>query len=145
MSMLKRLTVLQAEAAKEPIPQRKFFHIGQPEVLEDLGECIPLIAWVDDNLSRFVLSDGASSSWGRSEAQPSVMSLPNVAVKPGDGIFLVTGPGEDSSIPNPDGKSTIHFLHLGHPERLWNRGLVRLYVYRLEGVQMKNVLEKPRS
>ena len=62
MSVLKRLTVLKEDADKEPLPQRKFFHIGQPEVLDDLGECIPMISWVDDNLSRFVVSDGPNQA-----------------------------------------------------------------------------------
>jgi hypothetical protein len=144
MSVLKRLSVLQADAAREPIPQRKFFHIGQPELMDDVGECIPMLSWIDDNLSRFVLSDGPSSSWGRGSPPPHVIALPNRAVKPGDGIFLVTGEGEDSATPHPEGKGSMHFVHLGVPGKLWDRGLVKLYVYRLEGVQMKNLLEKKR-
>jgi hypothetical protein len=144
MSVLKRLNVLQAEAVKEPIPQRKFFHIGQPEILDELGETIPMIAWVDDNLSRFVISDGASSTWGRTSPGPKILALPNHAVKPNDGIFVVTGPGEDTTTPHPEGKGSIHFVHLGIAGKLWDKGLVKLYVYRLEGVQMKNLLEKKR-
>jgi hypothetical protein len=141
---LKRLTVLQADAGKEPVPQRKYFHIGQPEVLDDLGECIPMISWVDDNLSRFVVSDAQSSSWGKDGAKAVVRALPNLAVKPNDGIFLVSGPGEDTSVAHPDGKGQMHFVHLGARGRLWAEGLTKIYVYRLEGVQVKALLEKKR-
>jgi hypothetical protein len=142
MSVLKRLTVLKEDADKEPVPQRKFFHIGQPEVLEDVGECIPLISWVDDNLSRFVVSDGPSSTWGRAERRVRLFPLPNRAVKVEDGIFLVSGAGNDHALPHPGGKGSIHFIHLGSPDRLWDKGLVKIYVYRLEGVQFKNLIEK---
>src|ERR1700748_1735584 len=100
--VLRRLTALKDDADKEPLPQRKFFHIGQPEVLDELGECIPMISWVDDNLSRFVISDVASSTWGKGKAR--VFALPNRAIKPEDGLFLVTGPGADSSVPHPRGQ-----------------------------------------
>jgi hypothetical protein len=142
--IVRRLTVLKDEAASEPVPQRKFFHIGQPEVLEDVGECIPMISWVSDNLSRFVLADGPSSSWGRTTPPATVIALPNHAVSAEDGVFLITAPGEDRSAPNPSGKGSIHFIHLGSPRRLWDRGLVKVYVYRLEGVQFKAVVEKKR-
>ena len=138
--VLKRLTVLQADAGKEPVPQRKYFHIGQPEVMDDLGECVPMISWVDDNLSRFVLADAASATWGRGSAH--VFALPNLAVKQGDGIFVVTAAGDDSSVPHPQGKGTIHFVHLGARGKLWDQGLTKVYVYRLEGVQVKALLEK---
>lgn len=141
--VMRRLTVLRDDADKEPVPQRKFFHIGQPEVLEDLGECIPMISWVDDNLSRFVIADAASSTWGKNP-KLRLFALPNHAVKVEDGIFLASGPGDDSTVPNPNGKSRIHFIHLGSPERLWDKGLVKIYVYRLEGVQFKSLLEKKR-
>ena len=36
----------------------------------------------------------------------------------------------------------IHFVHLGVAGKLWDKGLVKIYVYRLEGVQMKSLLEK---
>jgi hypothetical protein len=142
--VIRRLTVLREDADKEPLPQRKFFHIGVPEVMEEVGECIPMIAWVDDNLSRFVVADGPSSTWGRASPPPNVFSLPNHAVKAEDGIFLITGPGADSSTPNPNGKNSIHFIHLGASHKLWDRGLVKIYVYRLEGVQFKALLEKKR-
>src|SRR5262249_10577003 len=140
--VVRRLSVLKEDASKEPVPQRKFFHIGQPEVLDDLGEAIPMISWVDDNLSRFVVSDAPSSTWGRPGSRAHVLALPNRAVLPEDGIFLVTGPGADSSVPHPNGKGHIHFVHLGLPDRLWDKGLTRIYVYRLEGMQLKNLLEK---
>ncbi len=139
---LRRLTVLQGDAGKEPTPQRKFFHIGQPEILDDLGEAIPMISWVEDNLSRFVISDAPSTLWGKGAVPPRVLALPNRGVKVEDGIFLVTAPGDDSSVPHPNGKGHIHFVHLGVPGKLWDKGLVKIYVYRLEGVQMKSLLEK---
>ena len=61
MSVLKRLSVLQNEAQLTPVPTRKYFHIGQPEIMDDVGECIPMLSWVDDNLSRYVVSDAAST------------------------------------------------------------------------------------
>ena len=134
--------MLRDDAAKEPTPQRKFFHIGQPEVLDDLGECIPMISWVDDNLSRYVIADGASSTWGKTTR--SIFALPNHAVKIEDGIFLVTGPGQDTSSPHPNGKGRIHFIHLGAPHPLWDKGIVKLYVYKLEGVQFKALAEKKK-
>ena len=101
-----------------------------------------MISWVDDNLSRFVLSDGPSSTWGRAGSSPAphVIALPNRAVKPNDGIFLVTGAGEDSVTPHPDGQGLDPFRPPRRPRQaLGSRGLVKLYVYRLEGVQMKNL------
>jgi hypothetical protein len=138
--VLRRLTILRDDADKDPTPQRKFFHIGNPELLDDLGECVPMISWVEDNLSRFVISDGPSSTWGRSTK--NVFCLPNRQVAVEDGIFLVSGPGTDSSVPHPNGKGKIHFLHLSASGRLWDKGIVKLYIYRLDGVQMKSVAEK---
>lgn len=140
--VIRRLTVLKEEADKEPTPQRKFFHIGQPELVEDLGECVPMIAWITDNLSRFVVADGPSSSWGRVAAPTTIIALPNHAVTAGDGLFLVTGPGESSKIPHPSGKGSMHFIHLGLSRRLWDKGASRIYLYRLEGVQFKALAEK---
>lgn len=144
---MRRLTLLKEDADREPVPTRKFFHIGQPEVLDDVGECIPMISWVTDNLSRFVVADGPSTTWGRAApggTPPVVLALPNHAVKAEDGLFLITGPGESRAVPHPGGKGHIHFVHLGHPGRLWDRPLVKIYVYRLEGVQLKALLEKKR-
>src|SRR5262249_4862788 len=145
MTVLKRLSVLQADAGKEPVPQRKFFHLGQPEVLDDVGECIPMISWVDDNLLRYVVSDAPSSAWGRAAPRPRIFPLPDRAVKPEDGLFRISGPGQDRAVPHPGGKGSIHFVHLGSAERLWDRGPAKIYVYRLEGVQMKSLVEKKPS
>src|SRR5215213_1327666 len=112
MSVLKRLNVLKEDADREPVPQRKFFHIGQPEVLDDVGECIPMLSWVDDNLSRFVVADGPSSTWGRPGSKTTLLPMPNRAVKVEDGLFLISGPGEDRAAPHPNGKGQIHFIHL---------------------------------
>ena len=139
---VRRLTVLQGDAVKEPTPQRKFFHIGQPEVLDDVGECIPMISWVEDNLSRYVVSDGPSAAWGKGALPPRVLALPNRSVKVEDGLFLITAPGRDYSVPHPNGTGQIHFVHLGVAGKLWDKGLVKIYVYRLDGVQMKSLLEK---
>jgi hypothetical protein len=141
MSVLKRLTVLQSEAELTPVPQRKYFHIGQPELVDDVGECVPMVAWVDDNLSRYVVSDAASSAWGR---DPKVLlrALPNIAVANGEGVFLVTGCGEDTSVAHPGGKGKMHFVHLNLETRLFDRGIKRLYVYKLDGVQVKGMAAK---
>jgi hypothetical protein len=141
MSVLKRLTVLQNEAAATPVPTRKYFHIGQPENVEEVGECVPMISWVDDNLSRYVVSEVASSSWGR-EAGALIWTLPNLAVASGEGVFLVTGAGRDESVPHPGGKGKMHFVHLGLKRPLVERGIRKLYVYRLEGVQVKGLAAK---
>jgi hypothetical protein len=101
-----------------------------------------MISWVDDNLSRYVVSDTPSSAWGRASPRPRIHPLPNRAIKVDDGIFLITGPGDDHATPHPNGKGSIHFVHLGSADRLWDKGLVKIYVYRLEGVQMKSVAEK---
>jgi hypothetical protein len=140
--VVRRLTMLREDAAAEPVPNRKFFHVGQPEVLDDLGESIPMISWVDDNLSRYIVADGPSSTWGKAHPKTSLFVLPNRAVKVEDGLFLITGPGEDTALPHPNGKGQIHFIHLGAPNPLWNKGLVKIYVYKLEGLQMKTLAEK---
>ena len=142
MSVLKRLSVLQNEAQLTPVPARKYFHIGNPEMVADVGECIPMLSWVDDNLSRYVISDSASTSWGRADVL--LVCLPNLAVKNGEGVFLVTGSGEDSSVPHPQaaGKK-MHFVHLGLKQRFVERGIRKLYVYKLEGVQVKGLTAGP--
>src|SRR5262249_54818179 len=111
---------------------------------DEIGEGIPMISWGDDNLSRFVVADGPSSAWGKGSPSPSVLPLPNHAVKRNDGIFLCTGAGENTSTPHPDGNGPTHTGHPGVSARLWDKGLVKIYVYRLEGVQMKSLLEKKR-
>jgi len=142
MSVPTRLKVLREDADQSPLPLRKFFHIGEPEVLDDLGECVPLLSWVDDNLSRFVVADGPSSTWGKGAPRVNVFPLPNWAVKIEDGIFLVSGAGVDRSVPSPDGKGHIHFIHLSAEGRLWDRPTAKIYVYRLDGVQFKAVTLK---
>jgi hypothetical protein len=138
--VVRRLRLLQDEAAAVPVPTRKYFHIGQPETLEDVGECIPMISWVDDNLSRYVVADQPSSAWGR---EPGVVfALPNVAVANGDGVFVVTGKGHDESLPHPSGKGKMHFVHLGLDRVLFDRGVKKLYVYKLDGVQVKGMAAK---
>src|SRR4051794_18555724 len=74
--ILRRLKVLTDTAEKEALPTRKFFHIGNAEVIEPYGEMLPLLSWVDDNLSRYVLSTAPSTSWGRIRPAPLVFSLP---------------------------------------------------------------------
>ena len=70
--------------------------------------------------------------------------LPNRAVKPEDGLFLISGAGNDHAAPHPSGKGQIHFVHLGSPRPLWDKGMTKIYIYRLEGVQFKNLIEKKR-
>lgn len=137
MSVLKRLNVLQNEAQLTPVPSRKYFHIGQPEVMEDVGECVPMVSWVDDNLSRYVVSDAANTAWGR-DRNVIIRSLPNITVKNGEGVFVVTGCGEDESVPHPATEGAkMHFVHLNLTERLFPGGIKKLYVYKLDGVQIK--------
>lgn len=140
--VVRRLTLLQNEAERVPVPTRKFFHIGLPQQMEDVGECLPMVSWVDDNLSRYVVSDVASGRWGRGAAA-FVFGLPNVAVQPGDGVLLVTGCGNDESVPHPSGKGQMHFVHMGRTELLFDATLAKLYVYRLDGVQLKSVASVP--
>jgi hypothetical protein len=141
--IVRRLKVLSESAEREAIPARKFFHIGNAEIIEPYGEVLPLLSWVDDNLSRFVLSTAPSTSWGRIRPPPLVLSLPNRQVAVRDGIFLVTAPGDDRAEPHPAGKGTIHIVHLGQPTEMWT-GVARAYLYRLEGMQTRGVLGAKR-
>jgi hypothetical protein len=134
------LTVLQNEAANTPVPSRKYFHIGQPEHIDEVGECVPMVALVDDNLSRFVVADAASHRWGRGDGL--LRCLPNIDVKSGDGVFLLIAAGEDRSEPHPAGKGRMHFVHLGMDGPLVARGIAKLYVYRLDGVQVHGLRAK---
>jgi hypothetical protein len=143
--ILRRLKVLADTAEKEALPTRKFFHIGNAEVIEPYGEMLPLLSWVDDNLSRYVLSTAPSTSWGRIRPAPLVFSLPNRQIAARDGLFLVTGAGQDRAEPHPAGKGTIHIVYLGQPGTLWTGGIARAYIYRLEGVQTKGVLPPPKD
>src|SRR6476659_6065249 len=93
--LLRHLTVLREEAEQQAVPNRKFFAIGNAGDIEGYGETLPLLSWVDDNLSRFVIANAPSTSWGRVSPPPFVYALPNMIIKPRDGIFLVTGAGQD--------------------------------------------------
>lgn len=136
MSVQKRLSVLKSDAENTPVPARKYFHIGKLENVEGVGECVPMMAWADDNLSRYVLSDAPSNAWG---TRPGLLRcLPNLEVKAKEGVFLVTGSGDDSTEPHPGGQGRMHFVHLGLDKPLAGK-VSRLYVYRLEGVQLKTL------
>ena len=143
--ILRRLKVLADSAEKEALPTRKFFHIGNAETIDPYGEVLPLLSWVDDNLSRYVLSTAPSTSWGRIKPSPLIFSLPNRQVANKDGLFLVTGAGQDRAEPHPQGKGTIHIVYLGHGGTLWTGSIARAYLYRLEGVQSKGVLPTPKG
>ena len=87
--LLRHLNVLREEAEQQAVPNRKFFAIGNASEIEGYGETLPLLSWVDDNLSRFVIANAPSTSWGRVLPPPFVYTLPNMIIKPRDGIFLV--------------------------------------------------------
>jgi hypothetical protein len=95
------LKVLTDKAEAGPVPSLKFFTIGDPSEVEGEGEVVPVICWVDDNLSRYVVSNTASSQWGRGNPPPFIRSLPNRTVKKKDALFLLTSPGEDRDEPHP--------------------------------------------
>ena len=137
--LLRHLNVLREAAELEPVPARKFFAIGNPSRIEGYGETLPLLSWVEDNLSRFVLSNAPSSSWGRVSPAPLVYALPNMAIKPRDGVFLVTGAGEDRSEPNPSGEGEIKIVFLKQSGDLWLGRLSHVYLYRLDSVQSRRV------
>ena len=142
-SLLRHLTVLRDEAEKQPVPTRKFFAIGNPSHIDGYGETLPLLSWVDDNLSRFVLANAPSTSWGRVSPPPFVYVLPNIAVKPKDGIFLITGPGEDRAEPHPSGEGDLKIVFLNRRELLWPLGLHNVFLYRLDGMQTKKIAGVP--
>src|SRR5262249_53752991 len=127
------------EAEQQAVPNRKFFAIGNPSDIEGYGETLPLLSWVDDNLSRFVISDAPSTSWGRVTPPPFVYPLPNMIIKPSDGIFLVTGYGQDRVEPHPSGEGELKIIFLNREGTLWSGGLRQVYLYRLEGLQTKKV------
>jgi hypothetical protein len=141
--LLRRLTVLREEAEQQAVPTRKFFAIGNASDIEGYGETLPLLSWVDDNLSRFVIANAPSTSWGRVSPGPFVYSLPNMIVKPKDGIFLVTGPGEDRVEPHPSGEGDLKIIFLNREGTLWTGGLHQVYLYRMEGVQTKKIAGGP--
>jgi hypothetical protein len=137
--LLRHLTVLREEAEQQAVPNRKFFAIGNASEIEGYGETLPLLSWVDDNLSRFVIADAPSSSWGRVAPAPFVYALPNMIIKPKDGIFLVTGRGEDRVEPHPSGEGELKIIFLNREGTLWSGGLHQVYLYRLEGFQTKKI------
>jgi hypothetical protein len=71
--LVRHLKVLADKAQTGPVPALKFFSIGNPAEVEGEGEVIPILSWVDDNLSRYVVSNSASSEWGRSQPPPLVV------------------------------------------------------------------------
>jgi hypothetical protein len=142
-SLIRRLAVLKDEAEQQPVPTRKFFAIGNAGIIEGYGETLPLLSWVDDNLSRFVLSNAPSTSWGRVVPAPFVYALPNIPVKPKDGIFLVTGPGADRTEPHPSGEGELKIVFLNRSELLWTGGLYEVFLYRLDGLQKRRIVGAP--
>jgi hypothetical protein len=137
--LLRRLTVLREEAEQQAVPNRKFFAIGNAGTIEGYGETLPLLSWVDDNLSRFVIANAPSTSWGRVSPAPFVYTLPNMTVKPKDGIFLVTGQGQDRTEPHPSGEGELKIIFLNREGALWTGGLHQVYLYRLEGFQTRKI------
>jgi len=138
--LVRHLKVLADKAEAGPVPTLKFFSIGDPAEVEGEGEVLPILSWVDDNLSRYVVSNAASSQWGRGAPLPFVKALPNRTVKKKDALFLLTGAGEDRDEPNPAGEGRLHFVHLGLPARLWSTAGQRIYIYKLDAVQTRALL-----
>jgi hypothetical protein len=137
--LVRHLMVLREEAEREPLPARKFFAIGNPSEIEGYGETLPLLSWVDDNLSRFVLSNAPSSSWGRVQPPPLIYALPNMTVKPKDGVFLVTGAGEDRAERHPSGEGELKIIFMKQASSLWMGKLSSVHLYRLDGVQTRRI------
>jgi hypothetical protein len=145
--MLRHLKVLSDSVDLGPVRSLKFFAIGNAAEV-DGQEVLPLISFVDDNLSRYVVSNTPSSSWGRfpkGGGAPFLFALPNRTVQNRDAVFLLTGPGEDRDEPHPGGAGKMHFVHLGSPVRLWSSAGCRVYIYKLEAVQTRAVLSPPRA
>jgi hypothetical protein len=137
--LVRHLMVLREEAEREPLPTRKFFAIGTPSEIEGYGETLPLLSWVDDSLSRFVLSNAPSSSWGRVQPAPLIYALPNMTVRPKDGVFLVTGAGVDRSERHPSGEGDLKIIFLKQTSNLWTGKLSSVHLYRLDGVQTRRI------
>src|SRR5262245_31085126 len=110
LSVLKRLTVLREDADKAPIPQRKFFHIGEAGVLEALGECIPMMPCATVIFSRCIVGGGPSSTWGKSSLNGNVRPLLKPAVKRGVGVLLTSSADDDHSLAQPGGKGERHLI-----------------------------------
>jgi hypothetical protein len=141
--LVRHLKVLTDKAETGPVPALKSFSIGDPAEVEGEGEVVPILSWVDDNLCRYVVSNAASSEWGRASPPPFVVTLPNRSVKKKDAVFLLTGKGSDRDEPNPSGAGTLHFVHLGSSGRLWSMRGSRIYIYKLDGVQTRALLPEP--
>lgn len=140
--LVRHLKVLTDKAETGPVSALKSFSIGNPEEVDGEGEVVPILSWVDDNLGRYVVSNSASSEWGRASPPALIVALPNRSVKKGDAIFLLTCRGNDHQEPNPSGAGTLHFVHLGSPARLWSTLGARIFIYRLEAVQTRALLPK---
>jgi hypothetical protein len=142
--LVRHLKVLTDKAETGPVPSLKFFSIGDPAEIDGEGEVVPILSWVDDNLSRYVVSNAASSTWGRASPPPLVLCLPNRSVKKKDAIFLLTGSGADRDEANPlhkdSGEGRLHFVHLGSSTRLWTAAGSRIYIYKLDAVQTRALL-----
>lgn len=146
--ILRHLNVLTEGVQTGAVRTQKFFAIGNAAEVEGEGEVLPLLSFVDDNLSRYVVSNVPSMRWGRfggTTPAPFVFALPNRAVHNKDAIFLITAPGEDRDEPNPSGVGRMHFVHLGSAQKLWGTANARVYLYKLEAVQTKAVLPPPRE
>jgi hypothetical protein len=145
--LVRHLKVLLDKAETGPVPALKFFSIGEPSEVDSEGEVLPILSWVDDNLSRYVVSNAPSSSWGRGTPLPFVRALPNRSVKKKDALFLLTRAGEDRDEPNPSGEGTLHFIHLGlsSGSRLWLGVGQRIYIYKLDAVQTRALLPSKPS
>jgi hypothetical protein len=143
--LVRHLKVLTEKADTGVVPSLKLFSIGDPAEVEGEGEVVPILSWIDDNLSRYVVSNAASSTWGRASPAPLVIALPNRAVKKKDAIFLLTGQGRDRDEPNPSGEGRLHFVHLGSPARLWTAPGVRIHIYKLDAVQTRALLPAKKA
>lgn len=150
--LLRHLKVLADTVDVGAVRSQKFFAIGNPADVPGEGEVLPLLSFVDENLSRFVVSNVASTAWGRAgraaggaTPAPFVYALPNRAVKNKDGIFLITSRGEDRDEPHPSGSGTMHFVYLGCASPLWSATGARVYVYKLDAVQTKALLPPPKA
>ncbi len=129
----RRLKVLAGDD-RVVVPRRRFFTVGTASTIEPYGEVLPLLSHVHDDLARFVLSTAPSSSWGRITPPPLVFTLPHRIVAPHDGIFLVTGEGQDRDERNPQGEGRLHVVHLGQRGPLWS-GPAKPLIYRLDAAQ----------
>jgi hypothetical protein len=146
--ILRHLKVLTDAVDLGAVRAQKFFAIGNAAEVPGEGEVLPLISFVDDNLSRYVVSNAPSTTWGRAAAggvTPFVFALPNRTVANKDAIFLLSGPGEDRDEPHPSGAGRMHFVYLGAKGRLWSSKSARVYLYKLEAVQTKAVLGPPKG